>query len=570
MAGFSPNQPTALPSPILETGGVLVGSRQSPIVTDGANLLICSEAKGNTYSVENAFVSSLDACTPQDQTELVAQGPVEGKHLIKVEQCSEKVSVTWRGTQESDCEKLEPMENNAEGFFPGEAQVPTEHIDNRLLSTQFHSEDLRVMDVVAEPQMGQMNVPPNDAQLIGDKSKPVNVEQQSHNMKQHSFGDQKSVPELKIIDTTSVTGGRAGVPHDASSSELPAIKADAGKVEAPKVATEIQSMYSSGVHQNQGTSYAPSNMANDTSRLLNDYTRHVPIEFPPSMSSMLLPTEMKKAVDGHGVQILEPKSVTARSQVHNAPMEIPRESSNNLFKNRLFRLPNGDVIPLETYLQAASSFNLPRVNGVPAEDPGFMTPPQPKRRTGLYPTGTTPNDILSHQMFDNNQFNGILSGNQNKQALVPPDRAAILNNQNRQAFTLPERTPVSNNQTRQVITLTERALISGNHSKQASTLPVRTLNSSNGEVSGSWKQTRMDNGSAAARVQVDIPELSSSHNGSPKFSIMDKLTLYDRKRKALVDQQWVQKQKRIEDTISKHYHELKVTLLFGSRFDLLM
>lgn len=560
MAGFSPKQHTALPSPNLETGGVLVGSRQSPMVTDGAALLISSEAKGNTYSVENAFAFALDARTLQDQSELVAQGPVEGKHLIKLGQCSEQVSATQRGTQELDCEKLEAMENNAEGCFPGEAQVPTEHIHNRLLSTQFHGQDLRVIDAVADPQMGQMNVSLTDAKLIGDRSKPVNVEQQSQNMEQHTFGDQKSVSETKIIDATSVTGGLAGAPHDASSSEHAALKADAGKVEAPKVAAEIQPMYSSSVQQNQGTSYAPSNMANDTSRLLNDYTRHVPIEFPPTMSSMLLPAEMKKAVDGHGVQILEPKIVTARSQVHNGPMEIPRESSNNLFKNRLFRLPNGDVIPLETYLQAASSFNLQRVNGVPSEDPGFMTPPQPKRRSGLYPTGTTSNNVLSHQMFDNNQFNGILSGNQNKQALVLPDRTAVLNNQNRQAFTPSERPPVLNNQSRQVITPTERALISGNHSKQAFTLPVRTSNSSNGEVSGSWKQMRMDNGSAAAKVQVDIPELSASHNGPAKFSIMDKLTLYDRKRKALVDQQWVQKQKCMEDTISMRYHELKVTL----------
>lgn len=551
MAGFSPKQHTTLQSPNLEMGGVVVGNRQSPMVTDGAGLLISSEAKGNTYSVENAFAFALDARTLQDQVELVAQGPLEGKHFIKLEQCSEQVSGTQRGTQDLDCEKLEDMENNAEGCFP-------EHIDNRLLSTQFHSQDLRVIDAVADPQMGQLHVSPIDAKLIGDKSKPVNVEQQSQNMEQHAFGDQKSVPEAKIIDASSVTGGVAGAPHDASSSEHAALKADAGKVDVPKVATEIQPMYSSSVQQNQGTSYAPPNMANDTSRMLNDYTRHVPIEFPPTMSSMLLPAEMKKAMDGHGVQILEPKTVTARSQLHNAPMEIPRESSNNLFKNRLYRLPNGDVIPLETYLQAASSFNLPRVNGVPSEDPGFMTPPQPKRRSGLYPTGTTSNNVLSHQMFDNNQFNGILSGNQNKQALVLPDRTAVLN-QNRQAFTPPERPPVLNNQSRQVIIPTERALISGNHSKQAFALPVRTSNSSNGEVSGSCKQMRMDNGSAAAKVQVDIPELSASHNGPAKFSIMDKLTLYDRKRKALVDQQWIQKQKCIEDTISMRYHELKVT-----------
>lgn len=242
-----------------------------------------------------------------------------------------------------------------------------------------------------------------------------------------------------------------------------------------------------------------------------------------SMTSFAFTLGTKRAHDTHLLaHNPDPKpysSVVANNEVRNAAAlsELARKlegsKSPSLYKSQLIRLPNGDVIPVQAYLQAANSYGTGlqpiRSNASPSEDSSFMIPPQPKRRSGLYPTGTASNHMSSQQLLQVNLRNGLLIGNQYNQGFKAPDRTPICTS--------------------------------------SSSFPTSL------KILG-------DDSPITKRMELDIPELNALQNGPPKCTVMEKLTLYERKRKAVVDQDSSVKQKSTEENMLIRYHQVKVIM----------
>jgi len=93
----------------------------------------------------------------------------------------------------------------------------------------------------------------------------------------------------------------------------------------------------------------------------------------------------------------------------------------------------------------------------------------------------------------------------------------------------------------------------GNQNNQGFELPSSTPITSSNEFPMHYKIFGED-GSGMQRTEVDIREGSAPQSVPPKFTILEKLTLYKRKGEDVADQNWALKQKKKEETIASHYH----------------
>lgn len=406
-------------------------------------------------------------------------------------------------------------------------EVSPRHVDSGSLSTLAENQDVdgknERMDSFIEKQVIQPAIEPSTSVLLSfDENDAAPRELHSLNTDNHSAADSICTPESSDNNPVLTADNSLDILPRNVGTEVATAKAASERAEVLALAAEIQAE----VSEHCSDQLPKRTNGNVASGLLRSSASQMSREGQNSMTSFSPSVGMKRVSDLHPVvQTPDPKShpsVVANHEARNAAAlsELARKleaSKNpNLFKNQLFRLPNGDVVPVQTYLQAANSYNLPmRANATPPEDPSFMTPPQPKRRSGLYPTGTGSN-TMSHQLPPMNQRNGMFTGNQSKQG-----------------FKLPDRTPIS----------------------------------SSSEFPGNWKTTSAEDGSAMKRMEVDVPELSAPQNGPPKFTILEKLTLYERKRKAVADQNWAYKQKKTEGSITTRYHEVKV-IIYSECFEI--
>ena len=494
----------------------------APTVAVGPSPLKANEGSVRTDStvVSNAISSEGMNIRSQDQAHF--QGPAETRILAEVEKHNEQVLVTTTKTEESNptVPENDVMKNDSTILESGgcsTAEVSPGHFESGSLSTPVENQDVDGKDVRMESSVEKQVTQPvlessTHALPPSEENKAVLRELQSLNKDNYSAAD-----PICVLDNNSVPTGdnpQDVLPRNVGT-EVATSKAVCERAEVLALAAEVQAE----VSEHCSDQLPKRSNENVASGLLRSSALQMSQEGQNSMTSFSPSVGMKRVSDLHPVvQTPDPKlhpSVIANHEARNAAAlsELARKleaSKNpNLFKNQLFRLPNGDVVPVQTYLQAANSYNLPvRANATPPEDASFMTPPQPKRRSGLFPTGMTSSNMSPHQLPQMNQRNGMFTGNQSKQG-----------------FKLPDRTPIS----------------------------------SSSEFPGNWK-TSAEDGSAPKRMEVDVPELSAPQNGPPKFTILDKLTLYERKRKAVADQNWAFKQKKTEENIATRYHEVKVII----------
>jgi hypothetical protein len=505
-----------------------VSSAIAPTVAVGPSPSKPNEGSVRTDSVvlSNPIPSEGVSIRSQDQAHV--QKPDETSILAEAEKPSEQVLATTTRTEDLNPTNPETnvMKNGATVLGSGvcsTAEVSPGRVDSGSLSTPAENPDVDGknvrMESFIEKQVTQPVFEPSmHALLSSEENKAAPRELQSLNKDNPSAVD--PICALETSDNNPVS--TADNPQDTLprnvGTEVDTAKAISERAEVLALAAEIQAEVSE-----QCSDQLPKRSnENVVSGLLRSSAPQMSQEGQNSMASFSPSVGMKRVSDIHPVvQTPDPKlhpSVVANHEARNvaALSELARKleaSKNpNLFKNQLYRLPNGDVVPVQTYLQAANSFNLPmRANATPPEDPTFMTPPQPKRRSGLYPTGTTSNNVTPQQLPQTNQRNGTFTGNQSKQG-----------------FKLPDRTPIT----------------------------------SSSEFPGNWRTTSAEDGSAIRRMEVDVPELSAPQNGPPKFTILEKLTLYERKRKAITDQNWAFKQKKTEENIATRYYEVKV-IIYG-------
>lgn len=511
----------------------------APILAVGPPLLKPNEDSVSTDSMVHSNPIPAEGVGGQSQEQAQVQRPAETTILVEAEKHNEQVV----GTEEINPTNpdIDVLKKGAtlESGGCSTGEVSPGLIDGGTLSTPVENQELDGKNVrvesIIEEQLPQPVIEPNtDALKSSEVNKAAPRELQSLDRDNYS-----AVDPVCALESSNNTVPTTVNPPDSFPSnvglDVATAKAVSERAEVLALAAEIQAEVSelssdqlqkrsnenvlsglnSGLHS--GLNSGPNSGLN--SGLLRSSVSQVSQEGQYSMTSFSPPLGMKRVSDLHPVvQTPDPKphsSVVANNEARNAAAlsELARKleaSKNpNLFRSQHFRLPNVDAVPVQTYLQAANSYNLPmRSNATPPEDPSFMTPPQPKRRSGLYPTGTTSNNMSIHQLPQVNHRNGIFLGNQSNQG-----------------FKLPDRTPIS----------------------------------SSSEFPGNLK-TSIEDGSAMKRMEVDIPELSAPQNGPPKLTILEKLTLYERKRKAVADQNWAFKQKKTEENIATRYHEVKVIL----------
>jgi len=458
----------------------------------------------------------------QSQEQAHAPRPVEAANVAGAEKHGERVMGTATMIEEMNPANpdINVLKNGAtlESGGCSTGEVSPGQVDGGSLSKPAENQELdgknvRVESLNEKEPPQSVIEPSTDAFKSSEDDKAAPKEPQSLDRDNFSAIDPvRSLENSENNASPTAVNPRGSFPSNVGL-DLTSAKAVSERAEVLALAAEIQA------EVNELSSEQLQKRSNEIvgSGLLRSSASQVLQEGQNSMASFSPSFAMKRVSDLHTVVLTpDPKphsSVLVNNEARNAAAlsELARKleaSKNpNLFKSQLFRMPNGDVVPMQTFVQTTNPYNIPmRSNAPPPEDPSFMTPPQPKRRSGLYPTGTASNNMTSHQLPQVNQRNGMFPGNQGNQG-----------------FKLPDRTPISS----------------------SSEFPV------NYRLPG-------EDGSAMKRTEVDIPELSAPQNGPPKFTILEKLTLYERKRKAVADQNWAFKQKKTEETIATRYHEVKV------------
>jgi len=86
-------------------------------------------------------------------------------------------------------------------------------------------------------------------------------------------------------------------------------------------------------------------------------------------------------------------------------------------------------------------------------------------------------------------------------------------------------------------------LFPGKQNNQGFELPSSTPITSNSEFPMHYKISGED-GSEMQRTEVDIREGSAPQSVPPKFTVLEELTLYERKGEDVANQHWTLKQKK--------------------------
>lgn len=518
-SGNVPELPSGLTSFNPEKVEVPATSSIDSMLAVGPPSLKPNEGSVHTDSMVLSYPPPTEGVCMKNQEQLQVQKPVDASILEGADEPAERIlnSTTRREELNPAISEVKVLTNGAAVLeFGGcsTAEVSPGHVDSSSLTTPAENQDLDGQNVRAETSTDKHVTQQVVESCTGTTVSPEENNASSREL-QSLTRDFQSVADS--VRPSESDGNNAALMTDISPDNLPnTVRADGAAAnaggeraevlaQATETHTEVSELRNIQLQKRTDDNIGaglPRSLASQVSQ----EGQNSMISIPPSIG-------MKRFSDLHPVvQAQDPKSqpgiVANHAQLSELARKLEASKNPNLYKNQLFRVAHGDGIPGQPYLQAANAYNLSmRANATPPEDPSFMTPPQPKRRSGLYPTGTS-NTSSPHQLPQVHQRNGALHANQMKQG-----------------FKLPERTPMS----------------------------------SSSEFHGNWR-TPIEDGPAMNRMEVDIPQLNAPPTGPPKYTIMDKLTLYERKRKAIADQNWSFKQKKTEEHIAIRYHEVKETV----------